>query len=115
MEPLGRAIMDMSGRPIPTLLALTNHLKSEAYGEPTLQRWSSSGQLAVGVADGSFAVFDSRSGKSYGTPRGTSGQHHAAITAAAWMPSTRAPALALGSTSTIKVPRTEPLCATLAY
>ena len=110
-----KVFANLSGRPIPTLLALTNHLKSEAYGEPTLQRWSSSGQLAVGVADGSFAVFDSRSGKSYGTPRGTSGQHHAAITAAAWMPSTRAPALALGSTSTIKVPRTEPLCATLAY
>ena len=93
-----------TNRPMRDLLALSYTLKSDEYGEPTIQRWSPAGQLAVGMADGSFVIFDSRTFKSFGPPRGGSGAHHTCITAADWMPGPRA-ALALGSISTIKVRR----------
>ena len=52
-------------------------------GEPMVQRWSSAGQLAVGMADGRFAVFDSRTFKWTGMPLDGAGGHRTAITAAA--------------------------------
>ena len=61
--------------------------------------------IAVGMADGSFRVFDVRGFKSYGMPRGGSGHHHSAITAASWVTNSYDARvwLALGSVSTIKV------------
>ena len=92
-----------TGRPLITLLEPVAHLKTEDYSNPIVQRWSASGQLVIGMADGTFCIWDYYTSKTFGTPRGGSGQHLSAIKAADWTLSKVAPALALGSISTIKV------------
>jgi WD40 repeat protein len=69
--------------------------------DPMSACWSRAGQLAIGMSDGSFAVWDSVS-SCVSTP-GRSGKHKAAITAGDWIDSLFAPALALGSRDTIKI------------
>ena len=69
--------------------------------DPRFARWSRSAQLVVGMGDGSFAVYDSVSGAVFVS--GRSGRHKAPITAGDWLSSLFAPALALASTSTVKV------------
>lgn len=69
--------------------------------DPTSACWSRAGQLAVGMSDGSFAVWDSVS--SQVSTSGRSGKHKAAVTAGDWIDSLFAPALALASRDTIKV------------
>jgi len=69
--------------------------------DPRVAVWNLAGQLAVGMADGSFAVWDSISMEL--STSGSSGKHKGAITAGDWHSSLFAPALALASKSTIKV------------
>jgi len=69
--------------------------------DPTSACWSRAGQLAIGMGDGSFAVWDSVS--TLVSSSGRSGKHKGAITAAGWISSLFAPALALASRDTIKI------------
>ena len=92
-----------SGRPLITILEPVAHLTTADYSNPVVQRWSASGQLVIGMADGTFCIWDYYTRKTFGTPHGGSGQHLSAIKAADWTLSKVAPALALGSASTIKV------------
>ena len=69
--------------------------------DPLVQRWSAAGQVVLGMTDGSFAVWDSLTSQTFASMR--SGRHKTGIRSADWLPSLFAPALALGSTSTIKV------------
>ena len=69
--------------------------------DPLVQRWSAAGQIVLGMMDGSFAVWDSLTSQTFASMR--SGRHKSGIRSADWLPSLFAPALALGSTSTIKV------------
>mmetsp|Transcript_25333 Transcript_25333/g.69800 ORF Transcript_25333/g.69800 Transcript_25333/m.69800 type:complete len:732 (+) Transcript_25333:694-2889(+) len=69
--------------------------------DPTSACWSRAGQLAIGMSDGSFAVWDSVSSQ-VSTPS-RSGKHKAGITAGDWIDSLFAPALALASRDTIKI------------
>jgi hypothetical protein len=94
------------GEPLVTLLEPVAHLTTSPCGlqrHPIVQRWSASGQLVIGMADGTFCIWDYYTRKTYWTPHGGSGQHVSAIKAADWTLSLVAPALALGSVSTIKV------------
>ena len=94
------------GQPLVTLLEPVAHLTTSPCGlqrHPVVQRWSASGQLVIGMADGTFCIWDYYTRKTYWTPHGGSGQHVSAIKAADWTLSLVAPALALGSVSTIKV------------
>ena len=100
-----------TGGPLVTLLEPVARLKTEGYSNPIVQRWSASGQLVIGMADGTFCIWDYNTSKTFGTPLGGSGQHLSAIKAADWTLSKVAPALALGSVSTIKVRSSvEPTC-----
>jgi len=77
-------------------------LSSEVKGfDPLFGCWSQAGQLALGNADGTFAVWDSVSSQVSVSQK--SGKHNTSITAGAWLSSFFAPALALASTSMIKV------------
>jgi len=94
------------GQPLATLLEPVSHLATSSGGlqrYTTVQRWSASGQLVIGMTDGTFCIWDYYTRKTYWTPHGGSGQHLSAIKAADWTLSLVAPALALGSVSTIKV------------
>ena len=94
------------GQPLATLLEPVSHLTTSSGGlqrYATVQRWSASGQLVIGMTDGTFCIWDYYTRKTYWTPHGGSGQHLSAIKAAEWTLSLVAPALALGSVSTIKV------------
>lgn len=85
--------------------------------DPLVQRWSKAGQLVIGLADGSFVVYDARTSSFSCVREGThavvdaglsgqrSGLHRSGVTAAAWSLHDASPALALGSASTIKVSR----------
>ena len=85
--------------------------------DPLVQRWSKSAQLVIGLADGSFVVYDARTSSFSYVREGThavvdaglsgqrSGCHRSGVTAAAWALHDASPALALGSASTIKVSR----------
>lgn len=70
--------------------------------DPVVAKWNLAGQLALGMSDGSFAVWDSMS-LQVSTSTAAAGKHHSAITAADWCASLHAPALAFASRSTIKV------------
>ena len=94
------------GEPLATLLEPVSHLTTSSGGlqrYTIVQRWSASGQLVIGMTDGTFCIWDYYTRKTYWTPHGGSGQHLSAIKAADWTLSLVAPALALGSVSTIKV------------
>jgi len=69
--------------------------------DPLFAAWSKAGQLALGLSDGNFAVWDSVSSAVSVSQK--MGRHKSGITAGAWLSSLFAPALALASTSTIKV------------
>jgi len=75
--------------------------KSMKTFDPAVAKWNPAGQLAVGMQDGSFAVWDSMSMEI--ATSGSSGKHRNSITAGDWYSSMFAPALALASRSTIKV------------
>jgi len=75
--------------------------KSTKTFDPAVAMWNLAGQLAVGMHDGSFAVWDSMSMEI--STSGSSGKHRNGITAGDWYSSMFAPALALASKSTIKV------------
>ena len=75
--------------------------KSTRTFDPAVAVWNLGGQLAVGMHDGSFAVWDSMSMDI--STSGSSGKHRSPITAGGWYSSMFAPALALASKSTIKV------------
>ena len=80
---------------------LVTFTSSHKEFDPLVQSWSAAGQLVLGMSDGSFAVWDSLTSQTFASMR--SGKHKTGITSASWLPSLFAPALALGSTSTIKV------------
>jgi len=80
---------------------LSSARSSQKNFDPRVAVWNLAGQLAVGMVDGSFAVWDSVSMEL--STSGGSGKHKSAITAADWHSSLFAPALALASKSTIKV------------
>jgi len=75
--------------------------KSMRSFDPVYASWNLAGQLAVGMQDGTFAVWDSMS-MDISTSQ-SSGKHKGPITAGDWFSSLFAPALALASRSTIKV------------
>lgn len=75
--------------------------KSNKTFDPSITAWNFAGQLAVGMTDGSFAVWDSMSMEI--STSGSSGKHRQCIQAGDWYSSMFAPALALASKSTIKV------------
>lgn len=75
--------------------------KSQRVFDPKVASWNLAGQLAVGMHDGSFAVWDSMS-MDISTSQ-SSGKHRSPISACDWYSSLFAPALALASRSTIKV------------
>ena len=75
--------------------------KSTKAFDPIWSSWNLAGQLAVGMQDGTFAVWDSMS-MDISTSQ-SSGKHKGPITAGDWFSSLFAPALALASRSTIKV------------
>jgi len=75
--------------------------KSTKAFDPVFLSWNLAGQLAVGMADGTFAVWDSMS-MDISTSQ-SSGKHKGPITAGDWFSSLFAPALALASKQTIKV------------
>lgn len=129
MRGVGVQIFAKPAKPVPHLLEVHG---TYLDGEPMVQRWSSAGQLAVGMADGRFAVFDSRTFKWTGMPLDGAGGHRTAITAADWepiaVPPHTVPGLAFGSISNIKVPNdnareppalskcsAEPICAQVSH
>ena len=69
--------------------------------DPLFARWSRAGMLALGMADGGFAVWDSISQQIFASHR--TGKHRSGVTAGDWIASLFSPCLALASTSTIKV------------
>lgn len=69
--------------------------------DPLFSKWNKAGQLAAGMSDGSFAVYDSINSQVFCA--GKSGKHSSGITAGDWISSYFAPALALASTNVIKV------------
>mmetsp|Transcript_10863 Transcript_10863/g.24249 ORF Transcript_10863/g.24249 Transcript_10863/m.24249 type:complete len:890 (+) Transcript_10863:3-2672(+) len=74
---------------------------SQKTFDPIFAKWNNAGQLAAGMADGTFAVYDSVSSQIFvGTKSGT---HNNSITAGDWLSSLFAPALALASMNVIKV------------
>ena len=75
--------------------------KGQKDFDPCFARWSRAGQLAIGMADGSFAVWDSVTSNVSASVR--TGAHKSAVTAGDWLSSLFAPALALASSSAIKV------------
>ena len=75
--------------------------KGQKQFDPAITTWNLAGQLAVGMQDGTFAVWDSMSMDI--STSGSTGKHKSAIQAAAWYSSMFSPALALASKSTIKV------------
>mmetsp|Transcript_15229 Transcript_15229/g.34989 ORF Transcript_15229/g.34989 Transcript_15229/m.34989 type:complete len:573 (-) Transcript_15229:171-1889(-) len=80
---------------------LLSFSKENKSFDPLWARWSKAGQLALGLADGNFAVWDSVSAAISVSQK--AGRHKHGITAGAWLASLFSPALALASTSTIKV------------
>ena len=75
--------------------------KSTRAFDPVFTSWNLAGQLAVGMADGTFAVWDSMS-MDISTSQ-SSGKHKGPISSGDWFSSLFAPALALASKNTIKI------------
>jgi len=74
---------------------------SQKAFDPLFAKWNDAGQLAAGMADGCFAVYDAVNSQVFVCHK--SGKHNSGITAGDWISSLFAPALALASTNVIKV------------
>ena len=81
--------------------ALVPMRKSNRAFDPVWSQWNLAGQLAVGMSDGTFAVWDSMSMEI--STSGSSGKHKGPISAGDWFSSLFAPALAFASKNTIKI------------